>query len=138
MPITRSRHLKIASVAASLLAAGCATEINYPQAVCLEARGGYEITVAGKRFSLSHSLIRALIEQTYETKETFLVPKTNGLVNGADIPAKEGMYKYGGELEFSGPLVSINLHYIDTDQKKLIPLKWNGTYQLGQCKAAAQ
>ena len=134
MPFSLSRTVVPHLVALTLLA-GCATEQNYRQARCQVFESGYEITLSGKRGSLSHSLIRAMVEQTYEATQTFHAPRVSGVVDGADVPSEKGSYKYGGTLEFTGKILNVNLHYIDTDRNQLLPLSWNGAYSLIECGA---
>jgi len=137
MPFTSSR-IVVPHLAALTLIAGCATEQNYPQARCQVLESGYEITLSGKRGSLSHSLIRAMIDQTYEAAQTFHVPRVSGVIDGVDVPSAKGSYKYGGTLEFSGKILNVNLHYIDTDRDQLLPLSRNGAYSLGECGTRTQ
>src|SRR5690349_7618295 len=92
-PPRRVRRIATAICLAHL--GGCASEQNCPTAGCRTMDAGFEISLSGRRFSLPHSLTRAMLEQTYEAREV--------------------------------------LRFIDTDDKKLVPLSWNGSYAVGGC-----
>ena len=54
----------------------------------------------------------------------------NGVINGENIPVEKGQYKYSGTLTINGNDLKVDLLINDTDDKKLRPLTWNGTYKL--------
>jgi hypothetical protein len=117
------------------LISGCASQTNFVRASCRMNLTNYEITLTGTRPSRSHSLIRAVVDPTQEESQTFQVPRISGSVDGSEIPTPHGFYKYGGTIEFQGPQLLVNLHYINTDQNLQDPLSWNGAYQLDACSA---
>jgi hypothetical protein len=54
----------------------------------------------------------------------------DGNIKGEDIPVRDGYYKYTGSVLVSGSKLTISLSAINTDDKTIDPLSWNGTYKL--------
>ena len=67
---------------------------------------------------------------TYEDSTLIPIPKTEGKIEGTDIPVQKGYYNYKGYILIDKNDLTINLLIDDTDDKKLRPDTWNGKYSL--------
>ena len=122
----------------ALLATGCATPRNFPQASCRKTGVGYEIALSGMHSNMTHSITGYLRRPLVEEKIQFVVPRISGIVDGSEIPRSPGMYAYGGTMEFRPPQLFVDLHYIDTNERTNLALDWNGSYQLGECASSME
>ena len=67
---------------------------------------------------------------TYEDSIFFFVPRPEGIIEGKEIPVKEGYYKYQGYILISSNKATVNLLFDNYDDKRLDPVSWNGEYNL--------
>jgi hypothetical protein len=79
---------------------------------------------------MAHDPISFLFRGSSPSTDSFLVPRITGEVHGAEIPVKKGYYAYLGKIEFRENSVLVNLFIDNTDDKKIYPALWNGTYIL--------
>jgi hypothetical protein len=77
-----------------------------------------------------HDPVSIFFRGTSPASETFTLPKLAGRVDGSEIPVKKGYYRYAGSIRFVEGRMIVDLYYVDTDDNKLEPVSWNGSYQL--------
>lgn len=108
----------------------CSRAYNYKDAEGITVSGQHFIKLKGKRKLMAHD-ISAFFNKTYEDSILISVPSLkDGIVKAEEIPAKEGYYKYLGELSIKGNILEVNLSYDNTDDKKIELSAWNGQYKL--------
>ena len=68
---------------------------------------------------------------TYRDTLVIEIPcNCEGVIKGEDIPVAKGYYKYKGSLIIKNKRLNVSLLIDDTDDKKLRPDTWNGSYRL--------
>lgn len=98
-----------------------------------EKDGKLFIKLKGERANMVHSP-KDILNQSV-SPDSFLIEVTQiseGTVLGKNIPVQPGHYTFEGEITIKGKYVFVHLLVNDTDQKKLIPIIWNGKYLLEQ------
>jgi hypothetical protein len=85
--------------------------------------------LTGKRALMAHD--PPSIGKTYADTFLLLLPDyNNGTIEGKDIPVRPGYYKYTGKVHIAENKLTVALSVVNTDNKNLDPLTWNGTYSL--------
>lgn len=88
------------------------------------------VTVKGKRVYMVHDPISAFLRKTYEEREQFIIPRSEGTIKAEEISVKQGLYKWDGEITIRRQNMKINLYVDNYDDKKVEPNGWNGNYKL--------
>lgn len=79
---------------------------------------------------MAHDPISALQAKTYETSDTFILPRISGRIEGSEIPRKPGYYTLGGYINISGDSMEVCLFFDNIDDHTKDRLSWNGKYTL--------
>lgn len=103
---------------------------NNETATIKKVENHYQITMTGERALMSHDPISALKRETYTDTFKIIIPSTNGIIKGQEIPTKEGYYKMLGTVNIDKEKMNIDLYYDKSDDKTKDPLNWNGDYIL--------
>ncbi|SHF19032.1 hypothetical protein [Flavisolibacter ginsengisoli] len=115
----------------SLLFVSCSQSENYKEAYGYEVNGQTFIKLKGKSQLAAHDPGSVLGNKKYEDSLLLQIPSLgNGIIEGKDIPVRQGYYKYIRNVIIKDGKVRINLSYDNTDDKKMEPLAWNGEYVL--------
>lgn len=96
---------------------------NYKNAYLMTVNDSTFLKLKGKRVLLHDP-------GTYEDSIMFFLPKLSGRINGEDIPAPKGYYKYLGFIIIDSNKVKVNLLLNNTDDKRIDTSTWNGVYNL--------
>jgi hypothetical protein len=117
-----------------LVGSGCGPSAgNDRTAELRQSPGGQQLVLTGRRLLMAHDPISALRRQTYRDSITFQPPAAaSGIIAGPSIPVAPGYYAYRGaiRLQPDARKVTVNLSYDNTDDRRLVPLRWNGAYYL--------
>ena len=103
---------------------------NFNEAYIAKKENGYLLIVKGERLLMAHDLKAFLQDRTYVDSAVFVLPRSNGIINGQEIPVKEGYYNLLGTIKINKDKASIELYYDNFDANKKDALSWNGEYQL--------
>jgi hypothetical protein len=127
-----SRKFFYLTIAPSIFLAlgGCSKNSNNSIATYKEIDGHYEITMTGRREYMGHDPVSILLRKSYSSSRVFFVPRITGEVLGDEIPTEEGYYKYQGRIIFFKNKMIVSIFLINTDDKKIQPISWNGEYHL--------
>ena len=111
----------------------CSGSEKYRTAHAYFKDGKSFIKLKCKRQLSSHDPGSLLSNKTYDDSIILQVPSLkSGLINGEDIPAKEGYYSYVGTVTVKDAKVKVSLSYNNTDSHEIEPTPWNGNYALGR------
>jgi len=122
--------MRIFALAILFLLSACTSSSNDPTAIISGTNGTIQVTVHCMRENMVHDPISIFFRSTSPASETFTLPKLVGRVDGSEIPVKKGYYRYAGSIRFVEGRMIVDLYYVDTDDNKLEPVSWNGSYQL--------
>jgi hypothetical protein len=103
---------------------------NNESATIQKFENHYIVTATGKRLLMAHDLISLLMRRTYMDTIKFIIPRTDGIINGQEIPTEVGYYKMLGTLTIQNEEMNVDLYYDNYDGKIQDPLSWNGVYKL--------
>jgi hypothetical protein len=107
----------------SILLVSCSGGDNYETAYAFVKDGKTFIKLKGKRQLAAHDPGSTLSKKTYLDSIFLQVPSLqNGTINGKYIPARQGNYKYVGNVTIQDDKVRVNLSYDNTDDKKVDPI----------------
>ena len=108
---------------------------NYKIAYIIKEQNHFKVTVKGKRSYMVHDIISLFKNKFYEDSTEFIIPRSNGIINGEELPNKPGYYKLVGTITIQNNEMKINLFIDNYDDKRLESDSWNGRYKLiGQTK----
>lgn len=96
---------------------------NYKDAYILSIKDSLFIKLKGERVPLHNP-------GTYEDSILIPIPKSEGRIEGKDVPVREGYYKYQGYILINGNKLTVDLLLDNYDDKRLDHLSWNGEYNL--------
>ena len=103
---------------------------NYQTAYIEKEQQHYKLTVKGKRQYMVHDPVSLFLRKTHEDSAQYIIPRSEGIVKGQELPTKEEYYKSVGEIIIQGGHLKINLFADNYDDKTLDPSTWNGDYKL--------
>ena len=103
---------------------------NYKTAYIEKEQQHYKLTVKGKRLYMVHDPVSLFLRKTYEDSAQYIIPRSEGIIKGQELPTKEGYYKSVGDIIIIGNHLKINLSADNYDDKTLDPDTWNGDYKL--------
>ena len=107
----------------------CSKTKNHKNAFGYEENGQTFIKLKDKLSYMAHDPISVFLNKKYWDSIILTIPSLrNGKIDGADIPAPKGYYKYSGDITINGDELHVNLLINNTDDKKIIPFEWNGKY----------
>jgi hypothetical protein len=107
----------------------CSKTKNHKNAFGYEENGQTFIKLKDKLSYMAHDPISVFLNKKYWDSIIITIPSLrNGKIDGADIPAPKGYYKYSGDISINGDELHVNLLINNTDDKKIIPFEWNGKY----------
>ncbi|WMW79324.1 hypothetical protein RF679_11790 [Undibacterium cyanobacteriorum] len=87
--------------------------------------------MTGVRESMAHDPVSFIFRGSSPLKATIRVPRITGQVDAAEIfPASGGGYRHFGKINFSGLHMVVDIHYDNTDAKRIAPFTFNGEYVL--------
>jgi hypothetical protein len=116
----------------ALALSSCASVANFPAAECEKRPDGYALVMHGIRDNMTHSIVRFMLQPTYEAKLELLVPKISGQVDGSEVVhVVDPTERFSGAIEFTKGAVVLSLLHGTVNSQ--IPLDWNGRYQLTRC-----
>lgn len=96
---------------------------NYKNARLVTLNDSIFLKLNGRRVYLHDTGI-------YEDSILIFMPQLNGRINGSDLPAQKGYYKYLGFILMDSNKVKVNLLLDNTDDKRIDTSAWNGEYYL--------
>jgi hypothetical protein len=99
---------------------------NYDEAYIVKEANGFKVTVTGKRISMSHDPISAILRKTHEDSISFILPRNNGVFQSNEV-LMQNINKSIGTVVINKRKMRINLFY---DDKQKEPSSWNGKYKL--------
>ena len=88
------------------------------------------MTVKGKRLYMVHDPVSLFLRKTYEDSSKYIIPRSQGIIKGEELPTEPGYYKYVGTITIQNNQAEINLSADNFDDKKLDSDSWNGKYKL--------
>jgi hypothetical protein len=103
---------------------------NFKTAYIDKEQQGYKVTVKGKRLYMVHDPVSLLLRKTYEDSAQYIIPRSEGVIKGQELPTKEGYYKSVGDIIIKDKQLKIELYADNYDDKTLDPDTWNGNYNL--------
>jgi hypothetical protein len=103
---------------------------NYKTAFIEKEQQHYKVTVKGKRLYMVHDPISLFLRKTYEDSAQYIIPRSEGVIKGQELPTKEGYYKLVGDIIINDNHLKIDLSADNYDDKTLDPDTWNGDYKL--------
>ncbi len=103
---------------------------NETTAVILRNNDSLLIKLKGTRILMSHNLSDLFSDRTYEDSFLLSVPIREGIINGYDIPVRDGHFKFTGKLILEKDSLFLQLNIDDTSNKVLRKFSWNGEYKL--------
>ena len=103
---------------------------NYKTAYIEQEQENYKLTVKGKRLYMVHDPVSLLLRKTYEDSAQYIVPRSEGVIKGQELPSQEGYYKSVGDITITDNHLKINLSADNYDDKTFDPDTWNGDYEL--------
>ena len=103
---------------------------NYKTAYIEKEQQHYRVTVKGKRLYMVHDPISLFLRKTYEDSAQYIIPRSEGVIKGQELPIKKGYYKSVGDIIITDNHLKINLSADNYDDKTLDPVTWNGDYDL--------
>jgi hypothetical protein len=104
---------------------------NYKNAEVRKDKGHLVVKLRGRRTPLVHDPVSLLLNKTYEDTFSFSISAlADCVIEGKDIPVKDGYYKYKGQITIAKDRLHVNLLIDNTDDKMLVPDSWNGDYNL--------
>jgi hypothetical protein len=103
---------------------------NYKTAYIEKEQQHYKVTVKGKRLYMVHDPVSLFVRKTYEDSAQYILPRSEGVIKGQELPTKEGYYKSVGDIIIKDGKLRIELSADNYDDKKLDPDTWNGDYKL--------
>ena len=103
---------------------------NYKTAYIETKQQGFKVTVKGKRLYMVHDPISMFFKKTYVDSGQFIIPRSQGVIKGEELPNKPGYYKFMGTITIKNNQLEINLRADNYDDKTLDADTWNGKYDL--------
>lgn len=103
---------------------------NYKTAYIEKEQQHYKVTVKGKRLYMVHDPVSFFLRKTYEDSAQYIIPRSEGLIKGQELPAKEGYYKSVGDIIIKDGHIEIDLSADNYDDKTFDQDTWNGGYKL--------
>lgn len=103
---------------------------NYKTAYIEKEQQHYKLTVKGKRLYMVHDPISFFLRKTYEDSCQYIIPRSEGVIKGEELPTKKGYYKSVGDIIIKDGQLKIDLTVDNYDDKTLDPDTWNGDYKL--------
>ncbi len=103
---------------------------NYKTAFIEKDLQGYKVTVKGKRLYMVHDPVSMFLRKTYEDSAEYVIPRSEGVIKGQELPVEVGYYKSVGDIIIKGKHLKINLYADNYDDKTVDPNTWNGNYNL--------
>ena len=104
--------------------------LNNKTATIEKNKGQYILTVTGKRTYMPNTLFQVYIPTTYIETFKITLPKSEGIINGQEIPTDQGGYKLLGSVSIYNKKIRIDLFYDNYSKNIKEPLTWNGDYKL--------
>jgi hypothetical protein len=118
------------AVLLAILVSACSRASNNEDAYFTKHGAGYLVEMKGERLLMAHDPLSWIRGRTYEDTLTLQLPRTDGVVEGREIPVKPGTLRYTGRVVLSNGRMTVDLHYVNHDGKTEAPLPWNGQYKL--------
>jgi len=103
---------------------------NFKTAYIEKEQQGYKVTVKGKRLYMVHDPVSLFLRKTYEDSAQFIVPRSDGVIKGQELPKEKGYYKSIGNIIIKANHLKIDLYVDNYDDKTLDPDVWNGDYNI--------
>ncbi len=128
------RTLLVASVAIAALTTYfflfTSPATNYKTAYIEKEQNHYKVIVKGKRRYMVHDPVSLFFRETYEDSAQYIIPRSEGVIKGQELPTKKGYYKSVGDIIITDNHLKIDLSADNYDDKTLDPDTWNGDYKL--------
>ena len=121
------RRIFLTAICFAALAPACSRAGNYERAYYARHGATYFVEMKGRRRRLAHDPLSALRGRTYEETLTLELPRIEGAIDGAEIPARPGHLGYTGRVVITKVKMRVELYYDDNTKH---PLPWNGDYTL--------
>jgi hypothetical protein len=118
------------AVSLALLVLACSRASNNENAYVTKQGAGYLVEMKGQRLLMAHDPISWIRGRTSEDTLTLELPRTDGVVEGREIPVKPDTLRYTGRVVLSNGRMTVDLHYVNRDGTTEAPLPWNGRYKL--------
>ena len=134
--MTPMRRTLFIAVCLAALAPACSGVGNDEHAYYVRHGPGYLVEMKGRRRLMAHDPISAIRGRTYEETLTIGLPRIEGVVEGAEIPARPGYLRYAGRVVITRGKMKVDLYYDDRGDESKVPLPWNGEYTLAEKDAA--
>jgi hypothetical protein len=77
-----------------------------------------------------HDPISLFLRKTYQDSAQYIIPRSEGVIKGQELPLKEGYYNLVGDITIKGNHLKIDLSADNYNDKTLDPSTWNGDYKL--------
>jgi hypothetical protein len=105
---------------------------NFKTAYIEKQSDGFVVTILGRRNLMVHDPVSLLMKGTYIDSTKFVIPKSEGVIDGLEIPNRQGFYKImkGKAISIANNKMEVSLFYDNYDDKKIDPSTWNGDYEL--------
>jgi hypothetical protein len=103
---------------------------NYKTAYIEKEQESYKVIVKGKREYMAHDPVSMFLRKTYEDSIQYILPRSEGVIKGQELPTKKGYYKLVGNIIIKDEQLKINLYSDNYDKKNLDVNPWNGNYNL--------
>ncbi len=100
---------------------------NYEDAYIVKDANAFKVTLKGKRISMSHDLVSAIVRKTHEDSLSFFLPRKNGAIKSNEILMFQNINRSTGAITINEKRMRVNLFY---DDKQKEPCSWNGKYKL--------
>jgi hypothetical protein len=100
---------------------------NYEDAYIVKSEDAFKVTLKGKRISMSHDFVSAIVRKTHEDSVSFFLPRKNGSIKSNEILMFQNINKSTGAITINEKRMRVNLFY---DDKQKEPCSWNGKYKL--------
>ena len=126
------RRVLFIAISFATLASACSRAGNDERAYFNKHGASYLVEMKGRRRLMAHDPISAVRGGTYEETLTIELPRIEGVIEGAEIPAKPGKLRYAGRVVITKGKMKVDLYYDNRDDNTKDPLDWNGEYTLVQ------
>jgi hypothetical protein len=120
------------AVYVAMVAAACSWAGNDEHAYFDKRGESYVVELKGRRRTMAHDPLSAVLGRTYEAAFTMQLPRIEGMIDGAEIPVRPGYLRYVGRVVITGGQMKVDLYYDDRAENTKLLLSWNGEYVLTQ------
>ena len=112
-----------------VLVSACSSVGNDERAYFAKQGASYLVELKGTRRLMAHDPISWIRGGTYEANLALLLPRIEGVIEGSEIPVREGYLRYTGQVVITKDKMKLDLYYVDSGPSAR-PLPWNGEYTL--------